>query len=48
MNLKVEINKENEEKKQVEKIEKSKTQRKRNFVTAMESLNRLLDNKNFQ
>lgn len=45
MNLKVEINKENEEKKQVEKIEKGETQKKRNFVTAMESLNRLLKSK---
>lgn len=48
MNLKLEINKENEEKKQVDKIEKGKLPRKRNFTTAMESLNRLLDNKNFQ
>lgn len=46
MNLKLEINKENEEKKQVDKIEKDKSSRKRNFNTAMESLNRLLNKKN--
>ncbi len=45
MNLKVEINKENEEKKQAEKIEEGKVQRKRNFTKSMESLNRLLKSK---
>lgn len=46
MNLKVEINKENTEKRQLDKIEEGKPQRKRNFTRAMEYFNRLSNKKN--
>ena len=46
MNLKTDEKKENVIENQVEKTEEYKPQRKRNFTKSMESLNRLLDNKN--
>ena len=46
MYLKTDEKKENTVNNKVEKMKECKTQRKRDFTKSMESLNRLLDNKN--